>query len=238
MMTGEQEISLIAPIHNEEDNIEELSQRAEEVLDELVGSDGWEFLLVNDASTDHSAGMLNRISSRRSNFRIFHHDRVLGQTGGFKTGFDHARGRISITIDGDLQLFPEDIPLLYNKLQEGYELVNAIRSGRRHHLTIVLSSRIYNLLMRIFFRCPVSDAASNFTAVVTERVRGLRLTHNDHRYLIPILQSRGLTRISEIPVRHAPRLRGSSKYSITKALTGFPELLYAWWRVRSGYYRD
>jgi len=168
----------------------------------------------------------------------FSHDTRSGQTGCFQTGFNKALGENVITIDSDLQVFPEDIPLLINRMQEGYELVNAIRNKRKHHPLIVISSKTYNVLMKIFFNCPVKDAASNYTAIKTEFVKNIKLVDNDHRYLIPIVQRRGLSKISEVEVRHAERKKGKAKYGVSKAITGFPELVKAWLRIRKGFYDE
>ena len=110
---------------------------------------------------------------------------------------------------------------------------------RRHGTSLIAISKLGNLLMRLLMTCPVSDAASNFTALPAMRTRGLTLLENDHRYVIPILIRRGLDpkRVGDVPTRHAPRRHGASKYkALRKALTGFPELLRCKRRLKQGYY--
>lgn len=228
-------ISVIAPIHNEEGNVSEFAKRTSAAMRARFGDD-WELLLVDDKSSDGSLAKIREAASKDSHIRYLCHEVRRGQTGCFETGFRNAKGGIVVTIDSDLQVFPEDIPLLIDKMKEGYQLVNAIRMKRQHNLPIVVSSKIYNILMKIFFACPVKDAASNFTAIKKEFVSGVSLIENDHRYLIPIVQRRGLKLIGEVGVRHIERKRGKAKYGLKKAVTGFPELVRAWSRIQKGFY--
>lgn len=228
-------ISIIAPVHNEEENIREFVERTASAMNKSFGDD-WQLLLIDDKSTDNSLNIIKVVSAKNARVRYFSHIARRGQAGCFETGFNNASGDIVITIDSDLQVFPEDIPLLIEKMEEGYELINAIRKKRKHHFLIVISSNIYNMLMKIFFNCPVKDAASNFTAIETKFVKGVKLIENDHRYIIPIAQRRGLRKISEVDVRHIERKKGKAKYGLNKAIAGFPELLRAWWRIKNGFY--
>lgn len=205
-------------------------------MDAYAGPDGWEALAVDDCSTDDSLAVLRREAARLPNLRVLAHDVNKGQTGAFETGFAHARAPIVVTMDADLQVLPEDVPRLLDAMARGYDVVNAIRMKRQHEPLIRVSSRFYNLLMRLFFRSPVTDAASNFTAFRTEHVQGVHLVENDHRYIIPIAQRRGARRVTEVPVRHEARRHGRSKYGLSKALTGTPELLRAWRRLQAGFY--
>jgi len=228
--------SIILPIHNEAGNIPELITRLRATMDAYAGRDNWEAIAVDDLSTDGSLAVLHQEVEQCPSLRVVHHTVNRGQTGGFETGFRHARGDIVVTMDADLQVLPEDVPLLLDKMSSGYDLVNAIRKKRQHETLIRFSSRLYNLLMRLFFQSPVIDAASNFTATRTAYVRGLRLIENDHRYIIPIVRRRGARRIAEVRVRHEARKHGRSKYGLSKAVSGTPELLRAWRRLRNGFY--
>jgi len=232
------ELSVIAPVHNEEENLRELIGRTSSTLQDYFSGNGWEFILVDDKSTDRSSAIMKELSLSNKNIIIYTHNKNKGQTGGFETGFKYSQGRTVITMDADLQVYPEDIPALYDKIKNGYELVNAIRAKRQDSSGIVFASKIYNLFMKFFFQCPVSDAASNFTAIDSTFLKDLKLQGNDHRYIIPILQSRGLKKITEVKVRHCERKRGKSKYSLFKTVTGFPELVFAWIRIKRGRYRE
>jgi len=230
-------ISLISPERNEKDILEELVKRVERVMSKRFKANEWEYIIVDDASDDGSAEKLKELAKSCKNLRpVLHRERKF-QTGCFQTGFENAKGDYVITMDSDLQVLPEDLPLFFDKIGQGYELVNAIRENRQHPFWMKLASRCYNILMLLFFDCPVFDAASNYTAIKRSYVKNLKLHHNDHRYLIPILQTKGLKRIGEVVVRHEKRSRGKSKYSaLPKYLKGFPEIFWAFVRIKGKKY--
>lgn len=229
-------ISILSPIKNEENVLQELVNRVTKVMNKNYGSK-WELILVNDASNDNSEKIMKQLLKKNKNLVIFNHEKSRGQTGCFKTGFDNAKGDIIVTIDGDLQLLPEDIPKFIDKVNNGYDVVNAIREHRKHPFWIKLASRIYNILMLILFDSPVMDAASNFTAFRAKFVKNLPLRNNDHRYIIPIAMRRGAKKIGEIIVEHKTRQSGKSKYSaLPKYLKGLPEIIINWFRIKMGFY--
>jgi glycosyltransferase involved in cell wall biosynthesis len=236
-------VSIVIPIHNEEENLPELMARVTKTLEAWraarPGSD-WECLACDDHSTDKSLSVLKKLAVASPRLRPLRNPKRSGQTGGFQTGFSHATGDTIVTMDADLQSYPEDIPLLLEPVEQGrLDLANALRVRRQHSRWLVAISRGGNLLIRLFLTCPVQDAASNFTALPARLVKDLTLVENDHRYLIPILIRRGLdpTRVGDVPTRHAPRKHGVSKYTVLrKALTGIPELLRFRRRLETGFY--
>lgn len=229
------EVSIISPVHNEESDLKEFIQRVRKVM--LASRKSWEFLLINDASTDRSLKIIEGFSKKDKRIKHFSHRTCQGQTGCFRTAFSLATGKFFLTMDADLQVLPEDIPLFLEKMDAGYDLVNGIRENRQHPFWMKLASRFYNMLMLVFFNSPVFDAASNFTSVKAEFVKGLKLVGNDHRYLIPMVQRRNARKIGEVVVRHQVRKSGKSKYrSLPKYIKGFPEIFLAWFRIKSGKY--
>jgi len=229
-------VTILSPIHNEQKSLRELAARVNKVMNKTCGN-SWEFLLIDDISTDKSPEILSELEGKYKNIRVITHKKQSGQTGCFKTGFENAKGDIIITIDGDLQLMPEDIPRFIEKMDRGYDLVNAIRENRKHPFWIKLASRVYNTLMLVFFNSPVLDSASNFTAVRSKFVKDLKLRGNDHRYIVPIVVRRGGKRIGEIIVEHKGRSHGKSKYkALPKYIRGFPEIIFAWVRFKAGYF--
>lgn len=236
-------VSIVTPIHNETENIPELVVRIETAMEawrsQKAGRD-WEHIACDDHSSDGSLELLKKLAAGHPRLRPVQNPKRSGQTGGFETGFRHAAGQIIVTMDADLQNLPEDIPLLVAPVEEGrLDLCNAIRAKRQHASSLIAISKLGNLLIRMLMACPVSDAASNFTALRASFVQDLRFTENDHRYLIPILIQRGMDpqRIGEVSTRHEARRHGASKYSgLRKALTGFPELLRCKKRLRCGFY--
>lgn len=229
-------VSVISPIRNEAGTIKELVERVSSTMNKTCRDD-WEYLLIDDFSTDNSVGVIKEISGKNKNIKLLVHKKRMGQTGCFETGFNNAKGKYVITMDGDLQLAPEDLALFVEKMDKGYDVVNAIREHRQHPFWIKFASRVYNTLMLLFYNSPVLDAASNFTAFRTDYVRGVRLKGNDHRYIIPIVMRRGAKKIGEVIVQHNTRNRGKSKYSaLPKYIKGFPELFIAWFKIKTGFY--
>jgi len=230
-------VSLISPERNEKGCLEELAERVSAVMQKRFGAGQWEYIIVDDASDDGSDEKLRQLAKKYPNLRPFFHAQRKGQTGCFQTGFDAAKGDFVITMDADLQHSPEDLPLFFEKIGQGFELVNANRKKKQHPFLIKLASKAYNALMRIFFNCPVADAASNFTAIKASYVKSLHLVDNDHRYIIPIVMKRGLRKIAEVEVMLKGRKAGKSKYSaMPKYARGFPELFAAFLRISSGRY--
>ncbi|MEI6234916.1 MAG: glycosyltransferase family 2 protein [Planctomycetota bacterium] len=238
-------VSVVTPIHNETSNIPELVERIEKTMEawrtERPGRE-WEHVACDDHSSDDSLELLQKLVASHPRLRPVLNPKRSGQTGGFETGFRHATGDVIVTMDADLQNQPEDIPLLLKPIDEGsLDLVNAIRTRRQHASSLIAISKLGNYLIRWLMVCPVSDAASNFTALKSSFAKNLTLVENDHRYVIPIFVHRGMDpkRIGEASTRHEARKHGSSKYSaFRKALTGFPELLRCKKRIKLGFYND
>jgi len=239
-------VSVVTPIHNEVPNIPELVERIAKTMEAwralAPAGEGreWEHLACDDHSTDESLALLKKLAETNPRLRPIQNPKRSGQTGGFETGFRNATGDVIVTMDADLQNMPEDIPVLLKPIEEGrLDLVNAIRMRRQHGTSLIAISKLGNYLIRWFMTCPVTDAASNFTALKASYARDLTLVENDHRYVIPILVHRGMDpkRIGDAPTRHEARKHGASKYSaFRKALTGFPELLRCKKRMRAGFY--
>ena len=236
-------VSVVTPIHNEIANIPELVERIERTMEAWRAKEAgreWEHLACDDHSTDESLGLLKKLTEIHPRLRPIQNPKRSGQTGGFETGFRNATGDVVVTMDADLQNQPEEIPVLLKPIEEQrLDLVNAIRMRRQHGSSLIAISKLGNYLIRWFMTCPVTDAASNFTAFKASYAKDLSLVENDHRYLIPILVHRGMDpkRIGDAPTRHEARKHGASKYSaFRKALTGFPELLRCKKRLRNGFY--
>lgn len=236
-------VSVVTPIHNESVNIPELVERVTATMEAwraLQPGREWEQVACDDHSTDGSLELLRKIALTNPRLKPVLNPKRSGQTGGFETGFRNATGDVIVTMDADLQNQPEDIPLLLKPIEEGrLDLVNAIRTRRQHAGSLIAISKLGNVLIRWLMLCPVSDAASNFTALKASFAQDLSLLENDHRYVIPIFVRRGMDpkRIGEAETRHEARRHGASKYSaLRKALTGFPELLRCKKRIKAGFY--
>lgn len=228
-------VSVVVPVHNEEETLNELYRRIACTLRGLNDIDRFEIIFVDDCSSDGSNDILREIRESDNCCIICEHQSNKGQSGALRTGFDHARYEVCVTIDADLQIQPEDIARLLAHIDR-HDIVNGRRLKRQDRLITVLSSRAYNLLMRTFLNSPSRDSASNFTAFKTAYLKNLPLQKNDHRYLIPIVQSRGGTRFMEVEVPHNARSKGKSKYGLFKAWGGFFEFFAFRRDFRNGRY--
>lgn len=233
------DVSVISSVYNEEGNLAPLVHRVVSTMESYPTGDLWEYLLVDDASTDGSRHVLNALSDQFPGYvRVLSHPTRQGQKGCFMTGFAHARGRIAILLDADLQVLPEELPrVLDEALLRGREMVctynDTARGGKRRHVV----SRLGNVVLRKLFRSPVRDAGANFMAVETRFLRGVRLLANDQRYLLPIAMRRGLRQIAEVGCVFELRAYGQSKYSyVGKVLGGIPEMLALQQRLWAGAY--
>jgi len=218
-------ISVVCPIRDERDNLEELTSRIHSSLGEYFNKDEAELILVDDGSADDSLDIMRKLAKEFKGIKIVAHDTPMGQAAALSSGLGDACGEIVIIMNGDLQAFPEDIALFIRKMEEGYDVVNGIRIKRKDILLFRISSKFLGLLIRIFFGISVKDPSSNFIAVRNKFITNIKLEFNDHRYIIPILYNRGAHKIGQIGVRHKLREKGKSKYKLSKPLFALPEFI-------------
>lgn len=210
------EISLVIPIYNEAPNIEALYGEVTTALD------GWgrpyEVLLIDDGSTDGSAELLARLPARDPRVRVIRFRKNFGQTPAFSAGFAHARGRIIITSDGDLQNDPRDIPMLVARLEEGYDIVCGWRKDRKDTLvTRRIPSVIANKLISRATGVELHDYGCSLKAFRSEVVKPLRLYGEMHRF-IPAIASEFGVKVAEVVVNHRARRAGTSKYGLSRTI--------------------
>jgi glycosyltransferase involved in cell wall biosynthesis len=215
-------ISIVIPLHNEERSIALLYDELEAALEPL-GED-WEAVLVDDGSTDGSFAALTRLHAAHENVRVVRLRRNFGKAAALATGFDHARGEIVLTIDGDLQDDPAEIPRLLIKLDEGFDLVSGWKTHRRDPLRRRVLSRIFNWVTGRVSGLRLHDMNCGLKAYRAEVVRGMRLYGELHRFIPVLAHYRGF-RITEVPVNHRPREHGSSRYGVERYVRGFLDLL-------------
>jgi len=207
-------ISVIIPVYNEEDALPHLHRRLKKTLKGL--NEDYECLFINDGSTDNSYNILKGLQSQNKNVRIFNFRRNFGQTQAIACGFDNAKGDIVLTIDADLQNFPEDIPELIKKLNEGYDVVSGWRRKRNDPLFAKkLPSLIANRFISWFTGINLNDFGCTLKAYKKWVIKGLKLYGEMHRFLPVICQWKG-AKIIEIEVRHQRRKYGNSKYGVSR----------------------
>ncbi len=221
-MTTDPELSIVVPFLDEEGSLEELHRRLSAVL-ERVGST-YEILFVDDGSRDRGAGIVDAIAARDPHVGVVHFRRNFGKAAALDAGFKRARGAIVFTMDADLQDDPDEIPNFLAKLDEGFDLVSGWKKKRLDPLGKTMPSKVFNFVVSRVSGLALNDFNCGFKAYRAETVRGLDLYGELHRYIPVLVHFRGF-RVTQIPVRHHPRLSGSSKYGIERLVKGFFDLL-------------
>lgn len=215
-------ISVAIPIYNERENIPILVEKLKEVL-EGMGYE-WEIVFGDNASNDGSFEILKELHGRDRRIKVVRLSKNFGQTGSLSAALDYASGDVVITMDGDLQNDPADIPLFLDKIKEGYDIVSGWRYERKDPLTKRIPSKIYNWLASKLTGVKLHDFGCTFKAMRREVVKNLRLYGEMHRYIEALASEMGV-RIAEIKVRHHPRKYGKTKYGASRILKGFLDLL-------------
>jgi glycosyltransferase involved in cell wall biosynthesis len=215
-------ISVVIPIYNEERSIALLYEELQAALDPL--DDEWEAVYVDDGSTDDSFGALTRLHARAGNVRVVRLRRNFGKAAALAAGFAQAHGDIVVTIDGDLQDDPAEIPRLLAKLQEGFDLVTGWKTHRRDPLSRRVPSKVFNWVAGRMSGLRLHDMNCGLKAYRDEVVRGLVLYGELHRFIPVLAHERGY-RVAELPVNHRPREHGRSRYGLERYLRGFLDLL-------------
>jgi glycosyltransferase involved in cell wall biosynthesis len=229
-------VSVICPVCNEKDNLEELVKRIFSTLHFYSESGKMELILVDDGSKDGSSDIIISLQKNFRNIKLIRLDKRMGQGAALGSGLLMASGDVAVTMDADLQLYPEDIPLLLAKLEDGYDVVSGTRTDRKEKILLKICSKIFAVLIRMFFGIHVNDPSSDFIAVREKFIKNINLKRNDHRYIIPILYKRGAHRIANVNVQHAKRYKGKSKYNLLKIISAVPELFYFLFRFKKVYY--
>lgn len=210
------EVSVIVPIYNE---VESLPQLIDVIATTLKDRQiAYELICVDDGSTDGSVELLKQLVAQRTDLRAVLLRRNYGQTAAIAAGFYHATGRVIVTLDGDLQNDPADIPDLLAKLDEGYDLVSGWRKNRQDAaLTRLLPSKIANWLIGRVTGVKLHDYGCSLKAYRSELVADMNLYGELHRFLPALAFIEG-ARITEMPVRHHARRYGKSKYGLGRTL--------------------
>src|SRR5437762_1468900 len=215
-------ISVVIPVHDEERSVALLYDELRSALESLHTE--WEAIFVDDGSTDGTFAALTRLHNGSSNVRAVRLRRHFGKAAALGAGFDQAHGETVVTIDGDLQDDPAEIPRLLAKLDEGFDLVSGWKTHRRDPLPRRVLSRIFNSVTSRFSGVRLHDMNSGLKAYRAEVVQGLRIYGELHRFIPVLAHYRGY-RIAELPVNHRARAHGRSRYGLERYLRGFLDLL-------------
>jgi glycosyltransferase involved in cell wall biosynthesis len=215
-------LSVVAPLYNESQNVLPLVQWILQALE--FHPDPFEVILVDDGSSDDT---WEQIRSAAVDPRVhgLHLGMNVGQTAAMMAGFDHARGKVIVSLDGDLQNDPRDIPALISKLEEGYDLVCGWRQQRQDKLLLRrVPSWVANRLIRRLTGVPITDNGCSLKAYRRELLDRIPLYAEQHRF-IPALSASVGARIAEMPVRHHARRFGQSKYGLSRTVKVLVDLL-------------
>jgi len=217
------DFSIVVPFYNEEANIQPLYDGIVGVMDSLGHS--YEMVFVDDGSRDLTYKILKEISDHDERVALIRLRRNFGQTAALKAGFDYTHGEIIVSMDGDLQHDPSEIPQFIEKILEGYDIVSGWRVERKDAwLTRRIPSRIANGMMARLSRVELHDFGTTFKAYRREVVTELQLYGDLHRFIPALASWQGAT-IAEIPIKNISRRSGKSNYNISRTLRVLLDLI-------------
>ncbi len=215
-------ISVVVPVHDEEQSVALLYEELEAALQ--PSGEPWEAIFVDDGSEDGTFSALTRLHARVPNARIVRLRRNFGKSTALAAGFAQVQGETVVTIDGDLQDDPAEIPHLLAKLEEGFDLVSGWKTRRRDPWRRRLVSKLFNSVTGRVSGLRLHDMNCGLKAYRAEVVRGLPLYGELHRFIPVLAHYRGY-RVAELPVTHRPRPHGRSRYGLERYVRGFLDLL-------------
>jgi glycosyltransferase involved in cell wall biosynthesis len=216
-------LSVVAPLYNEAQNVRPLVEWILQALETYEGS--YEIILVDDGSRDGTWGEVRAAAAAEPRVVGLRLGANVGQTAAMMAGFDHARSEVIVSLDGDLQNDPRDIPALVAKLDEGYDLVCGWRQRRQDKLLLrKVPSWFANRLIKRLTGVMITDNGCSLKAYRRDLLQRISLYAEQHRF-IPALSANAGARITEMPVRHHPRQYGESKYGISRTLKVLVDLV-------------
>jgi len=220
------DISVVIPVHNEERNVTLLHNKLVKILNSLKKK--YEIIFIDDGSTDNTYNELLRLKK----VKIIKFRKCFGQTAAMDAGFKAAQGKIIISMDGDLQNDPEDIPKLLEKFN-GYDVICGWRYNRRDKTEKRIFSRLANILRKVLINDKIHDSGCSLRAYKKECFEDLDLMGEMHRFIPAILRWRGF-KVGEVKVNHHPRKYGKTKYGFNRLIRGILDLLtVVFWRKYS-----
>lgn len=221
-------LSIIIPVYNEGENINLLYTELKETLSKIIKEKlikSYEIIFINDGSKDNTQEVLNSLSKSDKNLKFIEFRKNFGQTSSLKAGFDFCSGDLIITMDGDLQNDPKDIPRLINKLNEGYDVVSGWRYNRKDNFSKKFFSKIMNFLRKNLIGDNLHDYGCSLKIYKKDCIQDIELFGELHRYITGYLYIKGYN-ITEIQVNHRPRKFGKTKYTFKRGLNGIFDLFY------------
>lgn len=216
------ELSVVIPVYNEDGNVAHLYEGLTNVLASLKRD--YEIIFIDDGSKDNTFQVLNEIRRKDDKVKIIKLRRNFGKSIALNVAFKQAKGNIIVTMDGDLQDDPKEIPRFIEKLEENYDLVSGWKYERKDPITKRLPSRVFNKLSSLLTGVEIHDFNCGFKAYSKDFLNNVHLYGEMHRYVPAIAQWHGF-KVAEIKVKHHPRTSGKSKYGFSRIFKGFLDLI-------------
>jgi glycosyltransferase involved in cell wall biosynthesis len=218
-------VSIVAPVYNEAATLREFVDRLRAVAAKLEADYTFEFVLVDDGSTDGTLDLARRLITDEPRLRVLELRRNFGQTAALQAGLSAARGDIVISMDSDLQHFPEDLPQFLSRLEEGFDLVCGWRHARREGIVRRWPSSAANLLIRFVSGLRIHDVGTTYRAYRGDLVQQLQLLGEQHRF-VPVLAALVGARVTEIKIQNIERPSGRSNYGLGRTVNVFLDIMY------------
>ncbi len=228
------DISVVIPLLNEEESINELHNWIKRVMDEHDFS--YEIIFVDDGSTDGSWEVIKRLRSQSDHVKAIKFRRNYGKSPALQCAFQKAEGDVIITMDADLQDSPDEIPGLYRMItEEGYDLISGWKKKRYDNkLTKNLPSKLFNATARKVSGIKIHDFNCGLKAYRSSLAKSIEVYNDMHRYIPILAKDAGFTRIGEKVVQHQPRKYGKSKFGARRFVNGYLDLMTLWFLNRFG----
>lgn len=217
-------ISVVVPLYNEEESLQELVEWISRVADE--NNISYEVLLIDDGSTDDSWSIISELAEENPHIRGVRFNRNNGKSAALDSGFGMAKGEVVITMDADLQDSPDEIPALYHKIKdEGFDIVSGWKKKRHDPFVKKHTSKIYNGVSRLVTGVKLHDMNCGLKAYSSDVVKNIHIYGEMHRYIPVIARERGFTKIGEKVVAHQKRKYGKTKFGMERFINGFLDLI-------------
>ena len=214
-------ISVIIPVYNEVESINELYNQLTKALEDYIP---YEIIFIDDGSSDDSAEIIKKICELNSSTNLIQFQRNYGKSAALAEGFKYANGNYIVTMDADLQDDPSEIKNLVNKLEEGFDLVSGWKKNRKDPLSKRLPSKLFNFVTRLFTGVHIHDFNCGLKIYRKAVVKTLELYGGRHRY-IPAMAGQKKFKVTEIIVNHRPRIYGETKYGGSRLFHGLFDLI-------------
>ena len=228
------DISIIVPLLNEKESLSELVSRIDTVMKD--GGFSYEVIMVDDGSDDGSWEEIERLASADKAIHGIRFRRNYGKSAALYCGFARAAGDVVVTMDADLQDFPEEVPEMFRMIkEEGWDIVSGWKKHRKDNaLTKNLPSKLYNATARSITGIKLHDMNCGLKAYRSDVVKNIEVYGEMHRYIPYLAKNAGFTKITEKPTQHAKRKFGKSKFGMSRFVNGFLDLLSLWFLSKFG----